>query len=44
MTRTPTGYDIEAAVNSMDESEDNICALEEYRDQVTRLEGELNEI
>ena len=36
--------DIEAVVNGMDDSEDNTCALEEYRDQVTGLKAELNEI
>ena len=36
--------DVESAVNGLEESEDNVWALEEYRDQITGLRGELNEI
>ena len=36
--------DIDAAVKGMDDDEDNVCALEEYRDQITELKGELSEI
>lgn len=34
--------DIDTAVNGMDDDEDNICALEEYRDQIAGLKGELS--
>lgn len=36
--------DIESSVQALDESDDSVCALEEYRDQITGLKGDLEEI
>ena len=36
--------EIDTAVKGMDDDEDNICALEEYRDQIAGLKSELSEI
>lgn len=35
---------IEVSVHDLDDSEDSACALEEYRDQVTEVRGELSKL